>query len=137
MKQQFLKATLFSAVAAAMISISSPAFADATPEDVARFVTVCDISKDGTISRAEVMMRAGEAFSKIDTAQKGMVDSKQFMAFLLNLQKSDGGSGYMTAKADMMKKLDVAFNNADTSKKGQLDAAQLRAFIAELMKSGG
>ncbi len=137
MKSQFLKATLFSAFTAALIGISAPAFADTTPEDVARFVTVCDISKDGTISRAEVMMRAGEAFAKFDTAQKGMVDSKQFMTFLLNLQTSDGVSGAMIAKADMMKKLDVAFNNADTSKKGQLEAAQLRAFIAELMKSGG
>jgi hypothetical protein len=137
MKQHFLKATLFSAVAAALIGISAPAFADATPEDVARFVTVCDISKDGKISRAEVMMRAGEAFSKFDTAQKGMVDSKQFMAFLLGLQKTDGGSGYMTTKADMMKMIEVAFNNADANKKGLMDAAQLRAFITELMKSGG
>jgi Ca2+-binding EF-hand superfamily protein len=137
MKRNLLKATLFSIFAATAIGVSAPAFADTSPEDAARFVKICDSNKDGMVSKAEVMKRAEAEFAKMDKAKKGMVDSKQFMQFLLDLQKSDGGtSGYMASKADMMKKIETAFDNADTSKKGMLDRAQLQGFFAELMKSG-
>lgn len=138
MKRNLLKATLFSIFAATAIGVSAPAFADVLPEDINRFVTMCDNNKDGMVSKAELMKRAEAAFTKADTAKKGMVDSKQFMQFLLDLQKSDGGSNaYMASKADMMKKVETAFASADTSKKGMLDRKQLQSFLAELMKSGG
>jgi Ca2+-binding EF-hand superfamily protein len=143
MKRNLLKATLFSIFAATAIGISAPVFADTSPEDAARFVKICDSNKDGMVSKAEVMKRAEAEFAKMDKAKKGMVDSKQFVQFLLDLQKSDGGtSGYdsttrpQASKADMMKKIETAFDNADTAKKGMLDRAQLQGFFAELMKSG-
>lgn len=137
MKNMSLKVALASAVAAALFSLSVPAIADISPEDAARFVTVCDINKDGMISRVEVMNRAKMGLEKMADA-KGMVDSKAFMQFLLDLQKSDGGpNNYMMPKADMMKKVEAAFSKADTSNKGMLDKKQLQAFVAELMKGGG
>jgi Ca2+-binding EF-hand superfamily protein len=137
MKRNILKATLFSMFAAATFGLSAPVFADSLPGDATRFIQICDTNKDGMVSKAEVMKRAEAQFAKMDTAKKGMVDSKQFVQFLLDLQKSDGGtSGYMMPKADMMKKIEAAFDNADTGKKGMLDRSQLQAFFAELMKSG-
>jgi Ca2+-binding EF-hand superfamily protein len=137
MKTTTLKAALASTVAAALFALSVPAIADISPEDAARFITVFDVNKDGMISRVEVMTRAKAELDKMADA-KGMVDSKKFMQFLLELQKSDGGpNNYMMSKADMMKKLETAFTKADAAKKGMLDQKQLQIFLAELMKSGG
>ena len=136
MKKSLMKVALAS-VAFATISLSIPAFADVTQEDVNRFVTMYDVNKDGMISRVEVMKKAAEMFDKMDTGKKGMLDEKKAMAFLLELQKSDGGSsGYMISKADMMKKIEVMFDKMDTSKKGMLDKKQAEAFLRDLMKSG-
>jgi hypothetical protein len=137
MKRNTFKTTFFSLLAAAVVGVSAPVFADVSPEDAARFVTVCDVNKDGMVSKTEVMARAKAAFEKMDTAKKGMVDSKQFMQFLLDLQKSDGSAGYMASKDDMMKKIEAAFDKMDSGKKGMLDGKQLQAFLTELMKSGG
>lgn len=138
MKSISLKAVLASAVAASLFSLSVPAIADDISAEAAqRFVTVCDSNNDGMVSRAEVMARAKMGLDKMADA-KGMVDSKAFMQFLLDLQKSDGGpNNYMMPKADMMKKIEAAFAKADPSNKGMLDKKQLMAFVAELMKGGG
>lgn len=136
MKKSLMKLAL-SSVAVAMMGLSIPAFADVTQEDINRFVTMYDVNKDGMISRVEVTKRAAEMFDKMDTGKKGMLDDKKTMAFLLELQKSDGGSsGYMISKADMMKKIETAFDKMDAAKKGMLDKKQTEAFFRELMKSG-
>ena len=125
MKKSLMKVALAS-VAFATISLSIPAFADVTQEDVNRFVTMYDVNKDGMISRVEVMKKAAEMFDKMDTGKKGMLDEKKAMAFLLELQKSDGApSGYMISKADLMKKVEAMFDKMDTGKKGMLDKKQI------------
>ena len=136
MKKSLLN-VLMGSIAVSMMGVSMSSFADVTQEDVERFVTKYDTNKDGMISRVEVMKRAAEMFDKMDTGKKGMLDDKKAMAFLLELQKSDGGtSGYMVSKADMMKKIETAFDKLDAAKKGMLNKVQTEALLRELMKSG-
>lgn len=136
MRKSLLKVVIGS-LAVSMFGLSMPSFADVTQEDVERFVTKYDINKDGMISRVEVMKRAAEMFDKMDTGKKGMLEEKKAMAFLLELQKSDGAPNtYMTSKADMMKKIEMAFDKMDTAKKGMLNMKQAEAFLREVMKSG-
>ena len=136
MKKSLLN-VLMGSIAVSMMGMSMPSFADVTQEDVERFVTKYDTNKDGMISRVEVVKRAAEMFDKMDTGKKGMLDDKKAMAFLLELQKSDGGtSGYMISKADMMKKIETAFDKLDAAKKGMLNKTQAEALLRELMKSG-
>ncbi len=135
MKKSMLNVVMGS-IAAAMMGLSISVFAEATDEDINRFVIACDTNKDGMISRAEVMKRATDMFDKMDTGKKGMMDDKQFMAFLLELKKTDGVTGQVMSKADLMKKIGSMFDKQDTSKKGMLDKKQAAAFLAELMKSG-
>ena len=122
--------------AVALMGLSIPAFADANPADVNRFVELCDTNKDGMLARAEVMKRAADMFDKMDTGKKGKMDDKQFMEFLLELQKTDEYKGQMMSKADLMKKIGGMFDKLDTGKKGMLDRKQAAAFLTELMKSG-
>ena len=122
--------------AVALMGLSIPVFADANPADVNRFVEMCDTNKDGMISKAEVMKHATDMFDKMDTGKKGMMDDKQFMAFLLELKKTDGVTGQVMSKADLMKKIGSMFDKQDTSKKGMLDKKQTEAFLRELMISG-
>ena len=136
MKKSLLN-VLMGSIAISVMGMSMPSFADVTQEDVERFVTRYDTNKDGMISRVEVMKRAAEMFDKMDTGKKGMLDDKKAMAFLLELQKSDGGtSGYMVSKADTMKKIETAFDKLDAAKKGMLNKIQTEALLRELMKSG-
>jgi Ca2+-binding EF-hand superfamily protein len=135
MKKSMLNVFLGS-VAVAMMGLSIPVFAEATEEDINRFVTNCDANKDGMISKTEVGKWATAKFDKMDTGKKGMMDDKQFMAFLVELQKTDGYTGQMMSKTDLMKKVDAMFDKFDTSKKGMLDRKQAAAFLNELMKSG-
>lgn len=137
MKKSFLK-ILMGGIAVSMLGLAMPSFAqDVTQADVDRFVTRYGVNKDGMLSRAEVMKRAGEMFDKMDKDKKGMLDDKKAMAFLLELQKGDGApSGYMMSKADMMKKIGTAFDKMDTDKKGMLNKKQSEALLRELMKSG-
>lgn len=123
-------------VAVAMMGLAMPAFADVTQADLDRFVTMYDVNKDGMISKKEVMSRAAEMFDKMDTGKKGMLDDKKAMAFLLELQKTDGYTGQMMSKADMMKKIETMFDKMDTGKKGMLDKKQAEALFRDLMKSG-
>ncbi len=137
MKISLLKA-LMNTIAFTMLAISVPALADVTQEDINRFVKNCDADKDGMISKSEVMKRATATFDKMDTGKKGMMDDKQFVFFLMELQKTDGytGNGKMMSKADMMKKIETMFDKIDTAKKGMLDRKQAEIFLRELMKSG-
>lgn len=135
MKKSLFRIAVASA-AVSMLGLCVPAFADVTPEDVSRFVTMYDINKDGMLSRVEVMNRMAGMFDKMDTAKKGMLDDKKAMAFLLELQWTDGNTGHMIAKSDVMKKIAAAFDQIDSGKKGMLDKKQAEAFIRELMKGG-
>lgn len=136
MKKSLLKVVMGS-IAVSVMGLSMPSFADVTQADVERFVTKYDVNKDGMISRVEVMEMAAKMFDKMDTGKKGMLDEKKAMAFLLELQKSDGApSGYMISKADMMKKIETAFDKLDAAKKGMINMKQTEALLRELMKSG-
>ncbi len=137
MKKSFLK-ILMGSIAVSILGLAMPSFADdMTQADFDRFVTRYGVNKDGMLSRVEVMKRAGDMFDKMDTDKKGMLDDKKAMAFLLELQKGDGGpSGYMISKADMLKKIGTAFDKQDAEKKGMLSKKQSEALLRELMKSG-
>jgi Ca2+-binding EF-hand superfamily protein len=135
MKKNFLNFALGS-IAVSVFSLSAPVYADTSPEDANRFVKMYDSNKDGMVSKAELMKRAEEMLAKMPKDKAGMMDDKKAMAFLLELQKSDGGLGRMMSKEDIMKKVGAAFDKMDTSKKGMLNAKQAEQFLIELMKSG-
>jgi Ca2+-binding EF-hand superfamily protein len=122
-----------SILAAALLGISSLAFADLTPEDINRNVTFYDVNKDGMISRVEWMKMAAERLDKMP-AKGGMMDSRQAMLFLVEFNKLDGGIGQSMSKADIMKKAGEMFDKMDTGKKGMLDRKQFESFLKELMK---
>jgi hypothetical protein len=136
MNKKSLKIVLVSLAATSLFAFATPSFADISLADVNRFVKVYDTNKDGMVSKAELMKRAAEMFDKMDTGKKGMLDDKQAMAFLLELQKTDGNIGQMTSKADLMKKIETMFDKVDSGKKGMIDAKQAEAFLKSLMISG-
>jgi Ca2+-binding EF-hand superfamily protein len=127
---------LMTLIATALVGAASPVFADSSQEDIQRFVKMCDENKDGMVSKAELMKRAEAMLTKMPTDKAGMVDSKKAMAFIMELQKSDGGLGYMTSKNDLMKKMEMMFDKYDESKAGMLNKKHFEAFLSELMKSG-
>lgn len=136
MNRQFLKVAL-GALTVSLMGVAATARADIISiDDANRFVRNYDANKDGMVSRAELMKRAEEMLKKMPAGKDGMMDDKKAMAFLLELQKSDGGSGYMMSRDDIMKKIDRMFDKVDTSKKGMLTAKQAEQFLIELMKSG-
>jgi len=135
MKKNFLKFAL-SSIAVSVLSLSAPVYAGTSPEDANRFVKMYDSNKDGMVSKAELMKRAEEMLAKMPKDKAGMMDEQKTLAFLLELQKSDGGLGRMMSKEDIMKKVGTAFDKMDTSKKGMLTAKQAEQFLIELMKSG-
>lgn len=135
MKKSMLNVLMGSA-AVAMLSLSIPVFAEATEAEINRFVTTCDTNTDGMVSKTEVTKWATAKFDKMDTSKKGMMNDKQFMAFLVELQKTDGYTGQLMSKTDLVKKVETMFDKFDTSKKGMLDRKQAAAFLEELMKSG-
>lgn len=135
MKKNFLKLA-FGSIAIVAAGLSAPVFADTSPEDANRFVKMYDTNKDGMVSKAELMKRAEEMLAKMPKDKAGMMDEKKALAFLLELQKSDGGLGRMMSKDDIMKKVSVAFDKMDTGKKGMINAKQAEQFLIELMKSG-
>ena len=136
MRKSTLKIVLGSLLATSLFAMAMPSFADVTEADINRFVVLCDSNKDGMVSKTEVMKRAGDMFDKMDTAKKGMLDDKKALAFLFELQKTDGTVGQMMSKADLMKKIETMFDKIDTSKKGMLDKKQAEAFLKALMSSG-
>lgn len=136
MKSSKFSRIVLASLAALMVAGAAPAFADSSQEDLLRFVKMFDTNKDGMVSKAEMMKRAEAMMAKMPADKDGMVDSKKALAFLMELQKSDGGLGYMTSKNDFMKKMEMMFDKMDTSKAGMLNKKQLEAFLVELMKSG-
>jgi Ca2+-binding EF-hand superfamily protein len=127
-----------SMLAAVLVSVSSMAFADLTPADLARNVTFYDVNKDGMITRVEWMKMAADKLDKMPT-KAGMVDSRQAMFFLLELQKSDGGTAAptMMSKDDVLKKAAAMFDKMDGKKAGMLDKKQFEQFLRDLEKSAG
>jgi Ca2+-binding EF-hand superfamily protein len=137
MKSSKFSRIVLASLAALMVTGTAPAFADSSPEDIQRFVQMCDVNKDGMVSKTELMKRAEAMLAKMPASKEGMVDSKKALAFIMELQKSDGGLGYMTSKSDFMKKMDAAFDKYDTTKAGMLNKQQFEAFVKELTKVSG
>lgn len=132
-----LRQTLTAAVLG-VSAIATTAHADILPGDLNRYITKCDVNKDGMISRVEFIDMITAKFSKMD-AKDGMVDSKKAMAFLLELTKGDGNPvpSQMMAKADVVKMIGEMFDKADTKKAGMLNKKQFENFLNELKKSAG
>ena len=137
MKKSLMQ-VLMGSIAVSMMAFSVAAFAEATEEDINRFVKNCDVDKDGMISKSELLKRATATFDKMDSGKKGMMDDMLFMNFLLELKKTDGytSSGRMMSKADLMNKIETMFDKVDTGKKGMLNRKQAEHFLRELTKSG-
>ena len=141
MKTTFAKFALSAIVATSVFGLASPVFAqEASAADISRFIKMTDMNKDGMVSKDEMMARVKAALTA-STNKAGMVDSKSFMDFLLDIKKSDNAAtpaapSVMMAKADMMKKIETAFSKADAAKKQMIDQAQVKMFLAELLRSG-
>lgn len=142
MKTKLAKFAFTAMTFASVLGLSAPVMAgEASPEDISRYIKMTDVNKDGMVSKEEMMKRANAALA-MSINKAGMVDSKAFMNFLLELQKTDGGvtpsyTSVMMTKADMMKKIELAFSKADTAKKQMIDQTQVSIFLAELLRSGG
>ena len=54
------------------------------------FVKMCDMDKDGMVSKAEVMKAVEKMFDKADTKKMGKLDKKQVEIFLKELMKGGG-----------------------------------------------
>ncbi len=133
-----MKIATRSLLAAALLAVSSLAFADLTPADLARNVTFYDVNKDRMISRTEWMKMAVERLDKMAN-KEGMVDSRRAMQLLVLLQSGDfnNSTGSMMSKDDAMKKAAAMFDKMDTKKVGMLDQKQFEIFLKELAKSTG
>jgi Ca2+-binding EF-hand superfamily protein len=134
MKSSKFSRIVLASLAALMVTGAAPAFADTSQEDIQRFVQMCDVNKDGMVSKTELMKRAEAMLAKMPASKEGMVDSKKALAFIMELQKSDGGLGYIP---DFMKKMGAAFDKYDESKAGMLNKKQFEAFVKELSKVSG
>ena len=54
------------------------------------FVKMCDMDKDGMVSKAEMMKMVEKMYDKHDTKKMGKLDKKQAEAFLKELMKGGG-----------------------------------------------
>lgn len=136
MKKLLLNLMVGAATVAAL-GLPVAVLAEATEEQIDRYVKMYDFNKDGMVSRAEIMSRSAEMIDKMTKDKNGMVNEKQTMALLLELQKSDGApSNFMVSKDALMKKIGAMFDKLDLAKRGMLDRKQTEAFFNELMKSG-
>lgn len=128
---------MVSVAAVAALGLPIAVLAEATEEQIDRFVNMYDFNKDGMVSRSELMSRSSDMIDKMAKDKNGMLNDKATRALLLELQKGDGvPSNYMISKADLMKKIGDMFDKLDAAKKGMLDRKQAEAFFNELMKSG-
>jgi hypothetical protein len=79
------------AAAAMAAAFATASTASAKEDDGAdKFVKMCDMDKDGMVSKAEAMKMIEKMFDKQDTKKMGKLDRKQVEAFLAELMK--GGS---------------------------------------------
>lgn len=58
--------------------------------DADHFVKMCDMDKDGMVSKTEVMKRVEDMFKKADTKKMGKLDKKQVEFFLQELMRASG-----------------------------------------------
>jgi hypothetical protein len=86
---RLLTKTLVAAAMSAAIVAAPMAFAQETA-DADKFVKMCDMDKDGMLSKAEVMKMVEKMYDKHDAKKMGKLDKKQVEAFLKDLMK--GGS---------------------------------------------
>ena len=79
------------AVAALAAAFAAPA-AQAAEESFgeSQFVKMCDVDKDGMVSKAEVMKAVEKTFDKADSKKEGRLDRKQVEFFLRELMKGGG-----------------------------------------------
>ena len=135
-----IRNALASLITVVITALSFPAFAiildDLNSEDVNRFVTLyCNV--DGMLVRSEFTKRVDNMLEKMDKAKTGVVNDKQFMFFLTQMQMSDGYTGQMISASDMRKKIEVAFDKVDTEKRAMLNKKQTVELLRNLMASGG
>ena len=83
MKIKLLQSALMTLMCTTFVGVSNPVFADASPDDLARFVKMCDANSDGMVSKAEMMKRVDAAIKAMKMPAGAMIDSKKFMDFLL------------------------------------------------------
>ncbi len=79
--------------AAALTSLAfaiPTAYADDS-KNADNFVKMCDMDKDGMVSKAEAMKMVEKMWDKQDTKKMGKLDKKQVELFLKSLTTSSGG----------------------------------------------
>lgn len=136
MKMNKSKLLFSSIIAALMVGVAPVASADILPGDLNRFVTKCDVNKDGMISRSEFIDMALEKVKPM-ADKNGMVDSKKAMRLLLDITKGEFNAGDLVSNDAFMKKLGAMFDKMDTKKVGMMDKKQFEKFLLELQKSAG
>lgn len=82
--------TLAAATFASLAFAAPLAYADDT-SNANNFVKMCDMDKDGMVSKAEVMKMVEKMFDKQDTKKAGKLDKKQVELFLKSLIDSSSG----------------------------------------------
>ncbi len=136
MKMNKSKLLFSSIIAALMVGVAPVASADILPGDLNRFVTKCDVNKDGMITRSEFIDMALEKVKPM-ADKNGMVDSKKAMRLLLDITKGEFNAGDLVSNDAFMKKLGAMFDKMDTKKAGMMDKKQFEKFLLELQKSAG
>jgi hypothetical protein len=78
------------ATMAAALASAPAVFAAKEDEGADKFVKMCDMDKDGMVSKAEVMKAVEKMFDKQDTKKMGKLDRQQLEQFLADLMKGGG-----------------------------------------------
>lgn len=84
------KALAIATMAGAMLA--APAAFAREDMDANAFVKMCDVNKDGMVSKEEAMKMVEKMFDKADTKKQGKLDKKQVESFLKSLMDSSSGS---------------------------------------------
>ncbi|MEO7742634.1 MAG: hypothetical protein ABIR98_06845 [Usitatibacter sp.] len=82
--------TILVATTMAAALFSAPVAYAAEGINVDGFVKMCDMDKDGMVSKKEAMKMIEKMWDKQDTKKMGKLDKKQVEAFLNELMKSGG-----------------------------------------------
>jgi len=69
-------------------ALALPAAHAREDSDADKFVKMCDMDKDGMVSKAEMMKHVEKMFDKHDTKKAGKIDKRQVEFFLQELMKS-------------------------------------------------
>jgi len=81
---------VLAAAAMATALVSTAALAVGEEENADKFVKMCDMDKDGMVSKDEVMKMVEKMFDKHDTKKAGKLDKKQADQFLKELMRGGG-----------------------------------------------